>query len=503
LTRRLVDVSQDVIINAKDCGTEDGITIRKSDDIAGQSLGNRVYGRNMAERVIHPKTGEVILEKGELADREQVRQVTKAAVEQVKVFSPMTCELEHGVCAKCYGLDLGRGREVDVGASVGTVAAQSIGEPGTQLTLRTFHSGGVAAVTDITTGLPRVEELFEARKSPKGEAVISEIAGAVKVEQSERYEDLRIVHVIHREMVSDAYEIASGWKILVEEEDEIEQGDVIAEHKKKDDQTIVAEHEGRVRIDGDQVIVSREIGDEKEYEIPNNARLTVSDGDKVEPGDPLTEGSLNTHDLLRIRGRKATQMYLLSEVQNVYRSQGQNIHDKHFEIIIRKMMSRVDVTKSGDSEYLPGDLVNRLELLKANEKLLSEGKRPAQYRDVLLGITKAALNTESFLSAASFQHTIKVLTRAAAAGAKDPLYGLKENVIIGKLIPAGTGFVNGPFAARTGKVETYEDLPVASFSDVPADVEAEEEVVVEAEDEEEAAVEAEEAEIEAEEAPAD
>ena len=488
LTRRLVDVSQDVIVNDKDCGTEDGIIIRKSDDIAGQSLGSRLYGRNVAERVIHPKTGEVIMEKGELADRGQVRQVIKANVEQVKVFSPMTCELEHGVCAKCYGLDLGRGREVDVGASVGTIAAQSIGEPGTQLTLRTFHSGGVAAVTDITTGLPRVEELFEARKSPKGEAVISEIAGVVKIEKSERYEDLRIVYVVHREMVSDAYEISSGWKIVVEDEDEIEKGDVIAAHKKKDDQTIVAEHEGRVRIEDEQVIISREIGDEKEYEIPNSARLTVSDGDRVEPGDPLTEGSLNTHDLLRIRGREVTQMYLLSEVQNVYRSQGQNIHDKHFEIVIRKMMSRVDVTKSGDSDYLPGDLVNRLELLKVNEKLLSEGKRPAQYRDVLLGITKAALNTESFLSAASFQHTIKVLTRAAAAGTKDPLYGLKENVIIGKLIPAGTGFVNGPFASRTGKIETYEDLPVAAFNhvsldeDTDGDVEAEEDTAAETDD---------------------
>jgi len=347
-------------------------------------------------------------------------------------------------------------------------------------------------------GAESVEELFEARKSPKGEAVISEIAGVVKVEQSERYEDLRIVYVVHREMASDTYEIPSGWKVLIDEEDEIEKGDVIAKHTEKEDQTIVAEHEGRVRIEDDQVIVSREIGDEKEYEIPNNARLTVSDGDRVEPGDPLTEGSLNTHDLLRIRGRKATQMYLLSEVQNVYRSQGQNIHDKHFEIIIRKMMSRVDVTKSGDSDYLPGDLVNRLELLNVNEKLLSEGKRPAQYRDVLLGITKAALNTESFLSAASFQHTIKVLTRAAAAGAKDPLYGLKENVIIGKLIPAGTGFVNGPFASRSGKVETYEDLPVASFSDI-----SEEETPAEDVEDEEAAVEAEEAEIEAEEAPAD
>ncbi len=492
LTRRLVDVSQDVIVNANDCGTEDGIIIRKSDDIAGQSLGSRLYGRVMAGSVIHPETGEVLLEKGELVDREQVRQVAKADVEKVKVFSPMTCELEHGVCAKCYGLDLGRGCKVDVGASVGTVAAQSIGEPGTQLTLRTFHSGGVAAVTDITTGLPRVEELFEARKSPKGEAVVSEIAGTVKIEQSERYEDVRIVHVVHSEMVSDRYDIPEGWEVVVAEEDELDKGEVIAKLKENREQTIVADHEGRVRMDGDQVIVSREIRDEEEYEIPNNARLTVEDGDHVEPGESLTEGSLNTHDLLRIRGRKATQMYLLSEVQNVYRSQGQSIHDKHFEIIIRKMMSRVHVTKAGDSEFLPGDLVNRLKLLKGNERLLSEGKRPAQYRDVLLGITKAALNTESFLSAASFQHTIKVLTRAAAAGAKDPLYGLKENVIIGKLIPAGTGFVHGPFADLTENVQSYENLPVASVDDTTDDVETDEEDVPVEED----------AEVEAE-APAD
>ncbi|MEA3349085.1 MAG: DNA-directed RNA polymerase subunit beta', partial [Chloroflexota bacterium] len=484
LTRRLVDVSQDVIVNAEDCGTDNYIELRKSDDIAGQSLGARLYGRVVADRVIDPSTGEILLETGGIIDRKQVRQITKAGVDTVKVFSPMTCELAHGVCAKCYGLDLGRGRIVDIGSAVGIVAAQSIGEPGTQLTLRTFHTGGVAAVSDITTGLPRVEELFEARKSPKGESVVSEIAGVAHIEQSDSHEDLQIVRIVHSEMISDAYEISAGWEIAVEEEDEIDKGDLVARHEEKSDQTITAEHEGRVRIEDNKVVVSREIRDEEEYKIPNNARVTVSDGNHVKPGQPLTEGSLNTHDLLRIRGRKVTQMYLLSEVQQVYRSQGQNIHDKHFEIIIKKMMSRVHITKSGDSKFLPGDLENRLAVLEENDKLLSEGKLPAQYRDILLGITKGALNTESFLSAASFQHTVKVLTRAAAAGEEDPLYGLKENVIIGKLIPAGTGFVHGPFAPSTNQVETYDDLPVAKSADadhvdekdVTADVDAEVEV---------------------------
>lgn len=489
LTRRLVDVAQDVIINAEDCDTEQGIRIHKDDNVAGQSLGGRLYSRIVADRVVDPETGEVLLEKGDMIDHEEVRQIAKANIDAVEVFSPLTCDLEHGVCSKCYGVDLGRGQMVDVGAAIGIVAAQSIGEPGTQLTLRTFHTGGVAAVSDITTGLPRVEELFEARKSPKGESVMSEIEGNVQIEQSERYEDLRIVRVVHSEMVSDSYEIAKGWKVNVEEEDEIDKGDVIMTHKKDEDETMVAEHEGRVRIEDDKVIVSREIRDEEEYEIPSNARLSVKDGEHVEPGQPLTEGSLNTHDLLRIRGRQVTQMYLLTEVQNVYRSQGQNIHDKHFEIVIRKMMSRVHVTDPGDSDFLPGDLVNRLKLLHVNEDLLEEGKRPAKYRDVLLGITKASLETDSFLSAASFQHTIKVLTRAAASGKEDPLYGLKENVIIGKLIPAGTGFSTGPFAPKTAEQESYENLPLVTepsddgFEDLEEEVEAvevEEEEQVEA-----------------------
>jgi len=336
-----------------------------------------------------------------------------------------------------------RGRKVDIGAAVGIVAAQSIGEPGTQLTLRTFHTGGVAAGGDITTGLPRVEELFEARRLPKGEAVVTEIAGVAHVEQSDRYSDLRVVRVTHSEMMSDTYEIAKGWKIAVADEGEVSEGDVIA--TAEDETTLVSHNAGRVRIEGNNVIVSYEVRDEEEYEIPSNARLTVQDGEKVTPGEPLTEGSLNPHNILRINGREATQMYLLTEVQQVYRSQGQNIHDKHFEVIIRKMMSRVEITHPGDTEFLPGDLLDRLTLRHINEDLLSKGKSPAKFIEILLGITKASLSTDSFLSAASFQHTIKVLAGAAIASTEDPLYGLKENVIIGKLVPAGTGFERGRF----------------------------------------------------------
>ncbi len=485
LTRRLVDVSQDIIVNADDCGTEDHITIDGEVDDAGQTLKDRVFSRVVAEHVVDQETGEILVEKGTIVTRELSRKIDRAEVDKIKVYSPLTCKLEHGVCAKCYGLDLGRGEPVQKGATVGIVAAQSIGEPGTQLTLRTFHTGGVAAVSDITTGLPRVEELFEARKSPKGEAVLTEIAGTVNVERSERYSDMRVVRVTHSEMVSDTYEIPEGWKVKVKEEDEVEEGDVIAASKK--DGELQAENGGRVRIEDGDVIVSYEIHEEKVYEIPSNARLAVGDGDHVEPAQPLTEGSLNTHDILRISGRKECQNYILSEVQKVYRSQGQNIHDKHFEIVIAKMMSRVEITESGDSEYLPRDLVNRIAVMSTNEELLREGKRPAKYKDVLLGITKAALNTDSFLSAASFQHTIKILTRAAVERAEDPLYGLKENVIIGKLIPAGTAFDQGPFAPEEDIEEEEEERPAVApepgmqpeLGDDGQEVEAEQEMEVE------------------------
>jgi DNA-directed RNA polymerase subunit beta' len=438
LTRRLVDVAQDVITIEKDCETEDGIWIRATDKVADQSLGTRIYGRVAAARIVHPETGEVLVERNQLIESDQVRRIVSAGVEEAFVRSPLTCHSKRGVCVMCYGLDLGRGRLVEAGAAVGIVAAQSIGEPGTQLTLRTFHTGGVAAGTDITTGLPRVEELFEARRAPKGEAVVSEIAGRAEVDQSDRYSDLRVVRVSHSEMAENEYKLARGWKAEVKDKDKVKEGDVIAT---KGEETLLAENDGKVRLEGkSKIVVSYEVRQEEEYEVPSNTRLIVSTGDDVEPGQALTEGSLNPHSILRIQGREACQMYLLSEVQKVYRSQGQNIHDKHFEIIIRKMMSKVVVTSAGDTDLLPGDYVDRLEIRELNEKLLEEGRHPARYTDDLLGITKASLNTESFLSAASFQHTIKVLAGAAIGGHTDPLFGLKENVILGKLIPAGTGY---------------------------------------------------------------
>ncbi len=468
LTRRLVDVAQDVIINEMDCNTEDGIYIRRSDNIAGQPMGVRLFGRVAAQRVVDLKTGEVLVERNEIIDHDKVRKLTTANVEEVFVRSPLTCELNHGICASCYGMDLGRGKAVEIGSAVGIVAAQSIGEPGTQLTLRTFHTGGVAAGGDITTGLPRVEELFEARRMPKGEAVVAEISGKARIVQSDRYSDLRLVHVEHSEMVSDVYDIPAGWTVAMEDATEVSQGDLVASLEAA---TIVAQHTGRVRVEpgeNDQVrvIVSYEARQSAEYEIPSTARLLIKEGDEVEPGQPLTEGSLNPHRILRIQGRFDCQVYLLTEVQKVYRSQGQNINDKHFEVIIRKMMSKVQVTRPGDTSYLPGDLVDRLEIKHVNETLLSEGKRPARFLEVLLGITKASLSTDSFLSASSFQHTIKVLAGAAIASAEDPLYGLKENVIIGKLIPAGTGFIHGRFTdlgepeglrGRSGEGEFEED----------------------------------------------
>jgi DNA-directed RNA polymerase subunit beta' len=467
LTRRLVDVAQDVITNDEDCGTLESITIRSSDDVAGQSMSSRLFGRLLAYRVIDPATGEVLAERDDPLDHERVRKIVTAGVSEVKVRSPLTCDLVHGICSKCYGIDLGRGRMVDIGSAVGIVAAQSIGEPGTQLTLRTFHTGGVAAGGDITTGLPRVEELFEARKTPKGEAVVAEIGGVAQVMQSDRYSDLRVVRVEHSEMVSDEYDLPEAWTIAVEDGGEVSQGDVIAF---LDDATITAQNAGRGRIEGRKVIVSYEVKQEAEYEIPSTARLLVRGGERVEAGQPLTEGSLNPHRILRIQGSQACQMYLLTEVQKVYRSQGQNINDKHFEVIIRKMMSKVQVTRPGDTTYLPGDLVDRLELKRTNDRLLADGKRPARFLEILLGITKASLSTDSFLSASSFQHTIKVLAGAAIASTEDPLYGLKENVIIGKLIPAGTGFVRGRFIKmENAPDETQEAIAARAIEeeDVP------------------------------------
>ncbi len=444
LTRRLVDVVQDVIVTTEDCGTDEYLTIRRSDKVGNQSMEQRIWSRVAAENILDPETGEVIVEKGEIIARRHVNRIVAAGIEEVKVRSPLTCQAPHGVCAKCYGMDLGRGHLVEVGTAVGIIAAQSIGEPGTQLTLRTFHTGGVASESDITTGLPRVEEIFEARKTPKGEAVVAEISGTLHIVESERYADQRLARIEHSEMVHEPYLIPEGFEIVAEDGTEVKEGAVLATGP--EGEKITAQKAGRVRVEGRKVIVSHEEKEVVETEIPSAARLVVKDGEHVEAGQPITEGSLNPHKILRIQGREAAQIYLLSEVQQVYRSQGQNIHDKHFEIIIRQMLSRVKITYPGDSGYLPGDLVSRIRLLHLNEKLRAEGKRPAKFKEVLLGITKAALNTDSFLSAASFQHTIRVLAEAAIAGKEDPLVGLKENVIIGKLIPAGTGFSPERFA---------------------------------------------------------
>lgn len=442
LTRRLVDVAQDIIINEVDCGTHDGVWLRKSDDVAGQTLKDRLFGRTVAMRVVDPHTGEVLAERDEILDHSLVRKVYDSGVDEVKVRSAMTCELIHGICAKCYGMDLGRGNLVALGSAVGIVAAQSIGEPGTQLTLRTFHTGGVAAGGDITTGLPRVEELFEARRMPKGEAIISQIGGVARVIQSDRYTDQRVVRVEHSEMLGDEYDVPEEWTLTAKDESAISLGEPIAT---MGEASIAAQHAGRVRIEGRKVIVSYEQRDSEEYEIPSTARLLIKDGEHIEAGTPLTEGSLNPHTVLKIKGRDACEMYLLTEIQKVYRAQGQNINDKHFEVIIRKMLGKVQVLRPGDTSYLPSDFVDRLEIQQVNEQLVAIGKQTARYAEMLLGVTKASLNTDSFLSASSFQHTIKVLAGAAIAGTEDNLYGLKENVIIGKLIPAGTGFVHGRF----------------------------------------------------------
>ncbi len=445
LTRRLVDVAQDIIINEEDCGTEDGIWIRKEDDIAGQKMKDRLFGRSVAARVIDPQTGEVIADRNDILDHDLIRKLTDAKIDKVFVRSPLTCELVHGICARCYGMDLGRGKLVTLGSAVGTVAAQSIGEPGTQLTLRTFHSGGVATGGDITTGLPRVEELFEARRTPKGEAVVSDISGTAKIVPLERGGDQKLVRVEHSELTSIDYDIPVDWTIAAQDATEIAEGDLVAS---LGDAEITAQHDGRVRVEGQKVVISFEQRETEEYPIPGTARLIIHDGEYIEAGQALTEGSINPHTILKIKGREAAQLYLLTEVQKVYRAQGQNINDKHFEVIIRKMIGKIQILRPGDSTYLPMDVVDRLEIKKVNEKLVSEGKQPAKFAEILLGVTKASLTTESFLSAASFQHTIKVLAGAAIASAEDPLYGLKENVIIGKLIPAGTGFVHGRFTPQ-------------------------------------------------------
>ncbi len=377
LTRRLVDVSQDVIVREDDCGTEEGLWVSEIRDgnETIEKLEDRLSGRFAMRDIIHPDTGEVIVPKNVMITDELASKVVKAGIKKAYIRSVLSCRSKYGVCAKCYGVNLATGDAVNIGEAVGIIAAQSIGEPGTQLTMRTFHTGGVAG-DDITQGLPRVEELFEARK-PKGLAIISEMSGIVKINDTNK--------------------------------------------KKK------------------EVVVVSDDGDSKTYSIPYGSRIKVSQGDFIEAGDEITEGSVNPHDILKIKGVSGVQTYLLQEVQRVYRLQGVDIADKHIEIIVRQMLRKVKIDDAGDTDLLPGGLFDIFKYEEENEAISNQGGEKASGKRVLLGITKASLATDSFLSAASFQETTRVLTEAAIKGKIDPLVGLKENVIIGKLIPAGTG----------------------------------------------------------------
>jgi len=445
LTRRLVDVAQDVIITMDDCGTTTGIWINTPESEAmGESFQERIVGRYLAADLSDPETGELVLERGALLNEAALATIQRHKIKRAFVRSALTCEARFGLCEQCYGEDLARGGFVKLGEAVGIIAAQSIGEPGTQLTLRTFHTGGVAGADDITQGLPRVEELFEAR-NPKGEAVISEIDGMVDIIWEG---EVRFLRVSRTDLRRGELKIPSGYEILVADGDRVQEDTVIA---RLDGLTEDQMREVTANMDGEIFLevhadrsatatIRREDTEVWEVEIPANARLRVDKGDMVQAGHQLTEGAKNPKDILRIQGREACQLYLLAEVQRVYRSQGVSIHDKHIEIVLRQLLRRVMIRATGDSDLLPGELIDRFRLDDINNAIIARGGKPARAEPVVLGLTKAALNTESFLAAASFQETTRVLTEAAIRGQRDELRGLKENVIIGKLIPVGTGF---------------------------------------------------------------
>ena len=450
LTRRLIDVAQDIVVNAEDCGATKGRLIRrKAASNLGKSFSEVVFARTAAEDIIEPKSKKVLVKKGDYIDAEAAAAIEKSGLEEVYTRSVMHCLLRRGVCRKCYGLDLAFNKLVEFGTAVGIVAAQAIGEPGTQLTMRTFHTGGVAGL-DITQGLPRVEELFEARV-PKGRAVVSEIAGKVSIKHPSNKEII-ITVTGEGEVPTDEY-FPGNVKLQLSEGEKVKQGSPLYVDEKG--RTVKAKAAGTVKIQEiepgkKKLIIQHESENIKEYSVPASLGLLVKEGDRVEKGQPLTEGNLDLQQLLSLRGMEDTQEYILQQVQDIYTSQGQNIHDKHLELIVKQIFSKVRIVDPGDTSYVMGELADRNALRIENERLKAENKKPATYEQVLLGITKASLNTDSFLAAASFQETTKVLIDAAVSGKTDYLRGLKENVIIGKLIPAGTGF----------KMEEHAEQPV-------------------------------------------
>jgi DNA-directed RNA polymerase subunit beta' len=494
LTRRLVDVAQDVITREDDCGTDLGtwITREESTEIP-EPFGDRLVGRMAAIDVVEEKSGDVIVARNDEINEAAIERIEAAGLDRINVRSPLTCAARHGVCRMCYGRNLATGQLVELGQAVGIIAAQSIGEPGTQLTMRTFHTGGVAG-EDITQGLPRVEELFEAR-IPKGQATMTEIDGTVEVARAGVDQPIT-VRVTHREAYVTPIKLTPQHEVLVANGDEVTENQLLARLAEGDEVIEVhAPAGGRVTKKGSTLTLHSEDVDTREYAVPHSARLRVETGDEVLAGDPLTEGSLNPKDLLQIKGVDTVQRFLVAEVQKVYRSQGVTIADKHIEIIVRQMLRKVTVDAAGDTDLLPSELIDRFEFEEVNNRILAEGGEPATAQTVLLGVTKASLNTSSFLAAASFQETTRVLTEAAINGAKDHLIGLKENVIIGKLIPAGTGAEARALAAARAKELSPEEAEAlrereAAMTFLTGDADTDADGVVEADEAEAAAEEA-------------
>ncbi len=444
LTRRLVDVAQDVITRDDDCGTEEGSWITREDSTDEKEFRRRLVGRLAAAPLPDPsvkvKKGEehpLVVDRNQEITEEIAVRIDAAGIAEVLVRSPLACEARYGVCRSCYGRNLATGEMVAAGEAVGIIAAQSIGEPGTQLTMRTFHTGGVAGL-DITAGLPRVEELFEARV-PKGKAEISHIDGVVEILRSDTGTKVKVTST---EAYDTSLALPKGAELLAAAGDSVEANQVVARFTDGDGTTptdVSSPVKGFLVMSDDGLAVRAEDVVEREYTIPHNAKLLVENGVEIRAGDAITDGPINPQEYLDTRGKDAVQRYLVREVQKVYRSQGVTINDKHIEIIVRQMLRKVRIDQPGDVDLLPTELIDRLDFEEENNRVLSEGGEPATAQTVLLGVTKASLNTSSFLAAASFQETTRVLTEAAINGAKDHLIGLKENVIIGKLIPAGTG----------------------------------------------------------------
>ena len=434
LTRRLVDVSQDVVIVTEDCDTREGRVIYKPDaEEVGETLASVAAGRFLLEDIKNAD-GKVVIKKGTYVDDAARKLISELPLTEVVVRSPLGCQLGFGICQKCYGKDLARGKVVELGEAVGIVAAQSIGEPGTQLTMRTFHTGGVASALDITQGLPRVEEVFEAR-APKTEALLAEKSGTIKISEVGDKQFLQLIATVDKTVDVPH---GKGVTLKVKDGDRVKKGDVLATDKEGN--PIEAPAAGVLGVSGTRAHLTYQKKEAIEYPVTSTMFLRVTDGQEVRQGETLTEGHCSLKDLMRLLGEAPTKRYIIHEIQKIYALQGQSINDKHLEVIVSRMFGRVRIKDEGDSTYMAGEVIPRLVADREIEQLKSAGKRLLTYDSLLLGVSKAALSTEGFLSAASFQETTRVLVEAATRGTVDHLRGLKENVIIGRLIPAGTGF---------------------------------------------------------------